>query len=170
MSFNPPFEEEQQQVPAGTVFGNMNKTLSYSKYEDNLKIGKFAEFLDVIGFHEVINYQNNLLPNNYPQIGVVLNNVSYPPKITVIGDDSFEPNKKPSVVNIIYKGFVTVYVKPLDAPKPFDDVYISSQVGFEGMASTTSGPPSLFQNANAKFIREIPTNDVSTKIWLINLK
>ena len=168
MSLPIPEIDTQQSIPSGTIDGNVNDVISYSKYTDILVIGSFGKIVEEAPSVpvQILAVYNDPRPS-IGIAGVVLNSKAYPPNIIQINEDNFYPRKKPDVVSVIKKGFVTVNVSSLSNPEPFGEVYIGSSILDSGTATTNE----LDEKANAIFIREIPQNTSGlTKVWQIQLK
>ena len=147
MAFTTGYLDDPNRVGAGERYGSNQIVLSYTSFEDGLRVGRFAKLDN--------GRLDNMDGSSTPVVaGVVLRNVASPVEDAATVDSDLY-----SQVEAMYDGLVTVSVKSGDTPSRFGLVYASNAGDAnDGLATTdnTQAP------TGARFIQEVQPG-----VWLI---
>lgn len=139
---------DPQKVQGGETFGNADGVISFTAFENNLVVGRFAKFDN----SQIENLDASLTPTI---AGIVRRNPANP-----IEDAATVDNTLWEKVDVIHSGYASVDVKSGETPAPFGAVTAHNVADADAGKALASGGVAT----NAIFIEEITTD-----VWLVAL-
>jgi len=147
MAFSSSVTNDIPAVGSGERFGSVNVNISFTDFEDSLKIGRFAK----IDTGSIDNMDGSATPTI---AGVVLRKVS-----RAVEDEGVVDTDLYSQIEVLRSGLVTVDVKDGESPSKLGRVYVSNDGDAnDGLATATDTDVAV----NAEFIHEVKDN-----VWLV---